>query len=350
MPTSHRSLHSSTDASTVAELFSSQVSGKVILITGVNSKGLGGATAKAFAPHSPKALILASRTLSKIDETIEDLQSEYPDTQYHKIVVDFSSQESCRRAANEILDNTDIPHIDIMINNAAVMNIPTRTLSVDGIELHLATNHVSHFLFTNILMPKLLLAANHSLQGSTRVVNVSALASSFQPFRFSDVNFEKQSTSLPKSEQPNIAVMGAYGYTEEKDKKYTPILAYAQSKTANILFARGLTQKLYDEYSIQSCSVHPGMIITELPQELRIETVKKLERDLTEKGMQFKTLNQGANSQVLAALDPALGPSVDDLYLEDCQTKRAPAWTTDLGISDKLWKKSEELVGQKFAW
>ena len=71
----------------------------------------------------------------------------------------------------------DVPTIDIGINNAGVMNIQKRTSTEDGVELTMATNHVGHFLLTNLIMPKIIAAAKSSKKGSVRIVNLASIYS-----------------------------------------------------------------------------------------------------------------------------------------------------------------------------
>jgi NAD(P)-dependent dehydrogenase (short-subunit alcohol dehydrogenase family) len=97
--------------------------------------------------------------------------------------VDLSSQASVRKAAAEIKDNDLVPAIDILINNAAIMACPYAK-SEDGIESQFATNHIGHFLLTNLLMEKILAAGP-----GARVVNVSSSAAR-GVIRWDDWNFQ----------------------------------------------------------------------------------------------------------------------------------------------------------------
>ncbi len=108
---------------------------------------------------------------------------------YRALELDLSSQKAVREAAAEPLSWKDVPIIDILVNNAAVMNIPERTLSEDGIELQFAINHLGHSLFTCLIMPKLLKAAKGSPEGATRVINVTSLSPTVAAMRWSDIKF-----------------------------------------------------------------------------------------------------------------------------------------------------------------
>ena len=127
------------------------------------------------------------------------------------------------------------------------MNIPSRTLSADGFEMHLATNYLGVFLFTNSIMSKLI---NH---GGGRIVNVSSNGYMFSPFRFGDWNFEGK--ELPESEYLPRELCEGFGVPWGLG--YLPTVAYAQSKTAVMLYSERLG-KLVGEQGVTSVCVHAG--------------------------------------------------------------------------------------------
>jgi NAD(P)-dependent dehydrogenase (short-subunit alcohol dehydrogenase family) len=348
---------SKTEAISVTEAYASQVADKIILITGVNAGGIGGATAIALSQQEPRLLILAGRNRNKVNEVIKSIESTSPAVPCHFLNLDLSSQDSCRHAAEEILSNSSIPHIDILINNAGVMTIPERTLSPEGIEMQFATNHIGHYLFTNLIVSKLISASQSSPKGSTRIVNVSSIGTRYSPIRFSDINLTKYLPGdLPDNEKPNVEEIKKIGHSLSSSDPYTPIVAYGQSKTANILYTIALNRRLLDKHGILSLALHPGAIMTELMRHTTGGEGLSQERiqQLKDMGFEFKTLSQGASTQCVAALDPALvdvGSHAKRIYLTDCQiTDEVPAWSVDEKVAERLWEVSEELVGQKFDW
>lgn len=128
-----------------------------------------------------------------------------------KFLAEFDSIDSIRSAAQAILSDSSIKNIDGVVNNAGVMGIPEFQKTVDGVEGHLAINHVSHFLLTNLLMPRF--SVNH-----TRIVNVSSYGHVFANVDFDDPTFAD-------------------------GKTYNPWVAYGASKTANILFTVELNKR-----------------------------------------------------------------------------------------------------------
>jgi NAD(P)-dependent dehydrogenase (short-subunit alcohol dehydrogenase family) len=107
-----------------------------------------------------------------------------------------------REAAAKVLTWKDVPTMDILVNNAAAMNLPERMLSEDGIETQFATNHVGNLPFTCLIIPKLFKVAETSPRGVTRVINVSSLSSVVAGVSWSDINFNKINKTLSEAEQP----------------------------------------------------------------------------------------------------------------------------------------------------
>jgi NAD(P)-dependent dehydrogenase (short-subunit alcohol dehydrogenase family) len=167
------------------------------------------------------------------------------------VLLDLTSLHSVRKAAEEI--NSSVKRIDILINNAGVMAIPDRTLTEDGYEMQFATNHLGHFLFTNLIMDKVEAAATTSLPGETRIINVSSKGYEFSPFRFSDWNFEGK--PITPEERPDPT--GSSPVKIDDTARYDTSIAYGQSKTANILFSVSINAHL-GKHGVSSFAVHPG--------------------------------------------------------------------------------------------
>ena len=257
-----------------------------------------------------------------------------------------------------MLSWSDIPTIDIAVNNAAVMNLPERQLTEEGIEMHFATNHIGHFLFTSLIMPKLLKAAEGKPKGATRIVNVTSLSPTVSPMRWSDVNFDKVNKNLPQAEQPPYQMHKMFGAHDSAEKSYVPIEGYSQSKVANVLFGIALNNRLYEKYGVLSLSCHPGVIRTELSRYAAPETVEAIQEMFKTGAVQLKTLGAGSSTSLVAATDPGLGlPETKDgmenygAFMIDCQIsdKALPAASSS-AEAERLWKLSEELVKEEFAW
>jgi len=254
-----------TEAFAVASAFPDAIKGKTVLVTGVNKLGVGYAIAEAFATQHPRCLILAARSEAKLEECLASLKEAYPYTNIRPLLVDLGSQKSVRKAASEVLAWDELPAIDLVINNAGVMNIPERTLSEDGVEMHLATNHVGHYLLTNLIMPKVISAARKSPVGATRIVNVSSFACTVCGLRASDVNWEKPASELPQAEQPNFALMKQAGLEGDPSWSYIPMAAYGASKTANVLYTVALNKRLFEKHGILSTALVRVFILIVTP-------------------------------------------------------------------------------------
>ncbi|KAJ9293308.1 hypothetical protein DTO271G3_7804 [Paecilomyces variotii] len=224
------------------------------------------------------------------------------------------------------------------------MALPTRSLSPDGIELQFATNHIGHFLFTNLIMDKLRnAAASSKTPGFTRVIMLTSNGHRFSPVRFHDCNFD--GTSIPSDEEPGTQAMidrgiGAPSFDEHG---YDKFVAYGQSKTANILFALYLRTKL--------APIGTNLIRHYTNSPITNTIARYILRINGLFGIgQFKTTDTGAATTIVAALDPKLGSLKDTegIYLQDCQFGSPAAHATGFEVAEKLWTLSEELVGEKF--
>lgn len=240
------------------------------------------------------------------------------------LVLDLSSQKSVRRAASEF--NSTAAKLDILINNAGIMAVPGRTLSEEGIELQFATNHVGHFLFTNLVLEKLRVAANQAtVLGATRIINVSSNGHRFSPIRFDDWNFEGKVVS--NDQLPDVSRImeriGSMNWTNGYEK----FVAYGQSKTANVLFALHLREKLAED-GILSFSVHPGSkykhslacrqvmantiaaigtnLIRNMFTSTAIQTATKLSMREGILTGSYKSIDGGAATTIFAAFDPSI--------------------------------------------
>ncbi|KAF5561975.1 double substrate-specificity short chain dehydrogenase reductase 2 [Fusarium phyllophilum] len=215
-----------TEGLEVAQAFSAQVSGKV-------------------ASQGPSHLIITGRSRTKLQESIDAMKSLCPHVNYDILQFDLSSQQSVRAAAAELLRRDDIPRIDLLINNAGVAFLPEHLLSPEKIEMHFATNHIGHFLFTSLILPKLIKASEESPKGATRVINVSSGSPKWAYMRWSDINFEKNK-DLPEEERPNYEVHRAWGSPNVEELSYIPLAAYNKSKVANVLFSIGANKRWMD--------------------------------------------------------------------------------------------------------
>ncbi|RSM05783.1 hypothetical protein CEP52_006103 [Fusarium oligoseptatum] len=300
--------------------YASIIKGKTILTTGVTLKGLGATFVEATASASPELLILAGRTASKLEDLSKTIAAAHPGVKTRHLIVDLTSMDSVRKAAEEVNGWDDVPKIDVVVNNAAVMAIPYST-TADGFETQFAAGHIGHFLLTNLIMEKILASE------SPRVVNISSNGHSFSPVRHYDPHFSAK---------------------QKEGETYNKWAAYGQTKTANMLFSLSLAQKLGSR-GLQSYSVDPDKDLASLLQAHR-------ERGHLE-GWEFFApipVEVGAATHAFAAFDPNIKASNGAHLLKsrvaDPYVDTVKSWARDIVEADKTWKLSEELVKQKFSY
>lgn len=174
---------SKTTGDEVAHDCKDQIANKTVLVTGTTPNGLGATFATTIAPFGPALIILASHSFAKAEQTAKDIAAVAPNVKTRVVELDLSSISQVRKAAKEILSITE--KIDVIVNNAGVMASPYST-TVDGIESQFGTNHIGHFLLTNLLLSSALGGVEKQ---SWRVVNVSSNGFRYGPVRIEDINF-----------------------------------------------------------------------------------------------------------------------------------------------------------------
>ncbi|ROT38027.1 NAD(P)-binding protein [Sodiomyces alkalinus F11] len=319
-----------TTADELVNDFAAEIKGKVVLTTGVTPGGLGAVFVETVAKAQPALLILASRNVAKTQETADAITSSHPNVAVRVLQLDLVSPDSVREAASKLNGWDDVPSIDVLVNNAAVM-ATDYAVTPEGIERQFATNHLGHFLFTNLIMGKILKSA------SPRVVSVSSSGHRMSPIRWGDLNFDKDAT-------------------------YNGWQAYGQSKTANILFAISLAEKLGPK-GLLALSVHPGVIFTtglgthlDFAKESQdiVSIHKRLGNPEAWTQTEFISAERGTATHVFAAFAPSLkdhnGAYLLDSRVADPFGDEVMAWATSKIEAERLWKLSEKLVGQKFSF
>lgn len=154
-----------------------------MLITGVSPGGLGAEAARVIALHRPALIILAGRSVAKGKQTEQSLHEQSPHINTRLLSLDLGNLQSVKDAAAEV--NLYGETIDILINNAGIMALPSLTRTWDDFEMHFAVNFLGHFLFTNLIMPKILGAGP-----GARIVNVSSNGYTYSSVHFEDPNYQ----------------------------------------------------------------------------------------------------------------------------------------------------------------
>ena len=299
--------------------------GRTAFVTGGYS-GLGRETARAMASRGAH-VILSGRDATKLAAAADEIATQ-TGAPVDTLVCDLAALDSIRAAGAEA--NERFEKIDLLINNAGVMACPLGR-TADGFETQFGTNHLGHFVLTNLLLPLL------EKGTAPRIVNLSSRGHHLDRVHFDD---------------PNYA-------TREYDKWQ----AYGQSKTANILFTVGLEQRLADK-GIHAFAVHPGGIMTNLGRHMTeedrqwmMERIRKQAEETGGEGGGLKTIPQGAATTCWAATSPTLDGK-GGLYCEDCHVAEQDdadpvggvrSYALDPDSAERLWALSEDLVGESFA-
>ncbi|KAI1188744.1 NAD(P)-binding protein [Nemania serpens] len=312
--------------------FADQVENRTFLITGPTPGGLGAETAISLAAERPATIILVGRSQVKAQPTIDAIRDVNTDVKIKFVEAELSSLKSVRAAAQNILDDPEIPKIDVIINNAAVMACP-QMQTEDKLDYQFAINHLSDFVLTNRIMPKILAAGP-----GARIVNVSSSGHRYTGIRFQDPNFTEPGS-------------------------YKEFASYGQAKTANILYAVELNRRLASR-GIHAYAPTPGSVSTNLQDYMKALGDRTMEvlNDVAFKvnGISIaesrardppKSLQQGSASLIRAAIDPTL---VDEegVFIDDSNLTTDPnvikSWATDPELAKQCWKLSEELVSETF--
>lgn len=159
------------------------IKGKTILITGPSPTSVGGTFAQCVAAAGPALLILAGRSPTKLQETVDNIAATNSSVATRIVKLDLSSLEGPRSAAEEINSWTDVPKIDVVVNNAGIMAVPY-AVSPEGIESQFMANHLAHFLFTNLIMDKILASE------APRIVDISSDGHRLGHIRWDDLNYD----------------------------------------------------------------------------------------------------------------------------------------------------------------
>lgn len=279
------------ESSTALEVIEGhRLDGKTAIVTGAYA-GIGFETARALA-SAGATVILAGRDGEKGKEAVLKIQEISANEKIHFAAIDLFDLASVQKFSKEIIE--EFHAVSILINNAGIMAGPL-SYSADGYESQFATNHLGHFLLAYLLKDALAKAA------PSRVVSLSSIAHRRSDIIFDDIHY--------------------------RNRHYDKWQAYGQSKTANVLFALGLTEQ-WQRLGICSNAVMPGGIVTGLQKYIPVEEQVELGW-IDENGNvngKFKTPEQGAATSIWAAVSEEM-ENRGGYYLEDCAI--ASAWHAD---------------------
>lgn len=289
------------------------------MVTGANA-GIGLEAAKVLAARGATVL-LACRDVNKGERAADAIRAEIEEANVPLVRLDLASLASVREAAGEIRRTS--PHLDLLINNAGVMQVVPYQRTEDGFELTLATNHLGHFALTGLVLDRLLATAG------SRIVTISSVAHQRGVIRFDDL---------------------------QSERTYSASAAYEQSKLANLLFTYELSERLQAAGARTiALAAHPGNARTSLwKSSSRLENAVISPRLRLLNFWLVQDAERGALPTLRAAVDPAArggeyyGPDGAFQYTGDPIRVESSPRSHDLDARRRLWELSEELTGVSY--
>ncbi|KAG0208809.1 hypothetical protein BGX28_000352 [Mortierella sp. GBA30] len=297
------------------------LSSKVAIVTGGNS-GLGFETALALAAYGAH-VFLACRNKTKALRAIERLERELAETAPHLypkldfLFLDLSDLRSVARSAKEFLSKGLA--LDILVNNAG-LGLSPPSLSKDGIEVVFAVNHMGHFLFTQLLLPKLVASQ------PSRIVFVSSMAHELQ-----------------------VPIGGIQFGTLGQADAEAPLINYNRSKLANILYTKALARRLKDagHDNVFVNAVHPGFCLTGIDDNVGA-TVGYLVSKLmnTTRTWAGRTAADGALNSLYCATSPEIESKnlTGRYFVPDGHELRPSPYAMNRELQERLYKYSEDFM------
>jgi NAD(P)-dependent dehydrogenase (short-subunit alcohol dehydrogenase family) len=283
------------------------LAGRTAIVTGANT-GIGLETARVLALRGAH-VVMACRNLDKArkgrETVVRESGGRLDEESFEVRGLDLASLDSVRSFAEAFVAENRPLHL--LVNNAGIM-IPDRRETADGFEAHFGTNHLGHFLLTNLLLEPLRAGA------PARVINVASEA------------------------------MQMSGLTRELDdlkwerKRWSGWKAYGSSKLMNLMFTRAF-QRRHAGAGITSNALHPGIVRTEL--------ARSQSKPMVLLGLVMwpwmKKVDSGAATSVHLATAPEYEKDGGG-YFANCAPARAPRLAGDEEVQERLWTISAELT------
>lgn len=294
--------------------------GKTYLITGANA-GAGFQAARTLLNKGAKVVML-NRSTERSQAAVSELKDEFgAEVDVSFVRMDLSDLAGVRAAAEEVLKT--VPRIDALICNAAIAQVPTQKLTVDGHESMLGTNHYGHFLLCGLLFDRI-----EATKGRIVVVSSLGYNMGIKTIQFDDMNW---------------------------DKNYHQNRTYSQSKLAQMMFAYELQDRLAaaGKTGVEVYVCHPGSSKTSL-----IATSGNLATRIMFFLMSLSPMVQSAEKgswpEVMCATEDGLeqralyGPTGRMEFVGPVGKGTLHAHAYDKPVMVRLWDVSEDATG--FTW
>lgn len=276
------------------------MTGKTVVITGATS-GLGRESAKEIA-NMGATLAIVGRNKEKLEQTVAYIKQNVPEAKIETFVCNQSLMSETKKLASGLLSR--LPKIHVLMNNAG-MTAQYATLTSEGIEQVFATNHLSSFLLTNLLLDRL-------IESKARVVNVSSAMHKFVKLDFDNLQSIK-------------------GFNWNK--------SYSRSKLMNLMFTYELAKRTAGK-TITVNAIHPGLVKTNIGRNDTL--MLKIGKSIAD--LFAISVEKGARTQVYVATSPEI-EGVTGKYFSRC--KIVPSSPASMNENDwlRLWEVTETAVG-----
>jgi NAD(P)-dependent dehydrogenase (short-subunit alcohol dehydrogenase family) len=288
--------------------------GKVCMITGATGD-MGRVISTDLARRGATALLVC-----RDRETGETLRHAITNAtgnpRVHVLTADLSDQTSIRQLVDRFHQRHTSLHV--LVNNAGA-HLPRRCLSIDGVEMHLAVNHLSWFLLTNLLLDSLIASA------PARVINVASQTIS-------------DTRQIKLRNRPRPVTLNLDDLQAEHDFK--PMHAYARAKLAMIMCGYHLARQL-DGTGVTVNALHPGLVATGMVTDMAPTVMKPF---LGIVRAFLLTPEQGARTAIHLATSRQVEGVTGKYYISNAE-HASPDISYDTTLQERLWQASAQLVG-----
>jgi NAD(P)-dependent dehydrogenase (short-subunit alcohol dehydrogenase family) len=262
-------------------------------------------------------VVIVSRNAASGEQTRRQIASELGADHVEVLVGDLASQADVRRVAAEFTARH--PALHVLVNNAGA-HYRRRLVAADGIELHVAVNHLAAFGLTTALLDQLRAGA------PSRVVNV--VSDAMNDARMNTNRGKPRPVTLNADELDDLReVNGTTGFA--------PFEAYARAKLLTTMSGYLLAEQLRDT-GVTVNAVHPGLVATDIIDDIAPRLMKPI------LGLLKRTLltpTEGAAAAVRLATDPELAGVTGRYFVRDTE-QRSPEVSYDRDLQQRVWAAS----------
>jgi retinol dehydrogenase 12 len=278
------------------------LAGRVALITGANT-GIGLVTARELCAMGAQVFI-ACRSATTGQAAVDTIRKAHPGAKLELLSLDLGDFASVQRCAAAFLKR-DVP-LHLLINNAGLAG--AKGLTASGFELAFGTNHLGHFLLTQLLLDRI--KASTSSKAPARIVTLSSRA-----------HYRAKAIDWAGLQKPTATT--------------TALAEYSVSKLANALFSAELSRRLAGT-GVNTYALHPGVVASDVWRSVPWPIRPLIKRWMI-------TVEEGALTTLHCATSPDAAQE-SGLYYDKCRVKTPSSLARDEALARELWQRSEAWV------